>query len=64
MESPVLGIAFECLRAILVAYLSAARTWRGLKVECVSVGNRLHVEGYSQIEYLQITRDRGSRGHL
>lgn len=47
MESPVLGIAFECLRAILVAYLSAARTWCGLEVECVRVGNRLHVEGYS-----------------
>lgn len=46
-ESPVLGIGFECLRAILVVGLSAARAWCGLEVECVSVGNRLHVEGYS-----------------
>lgn len=47
MESLVLGIAFECLRAILVVYLSAARAWCGLEVECVSVGNRLHLEVYS-----------------
>ena len=47
VESPVLGVAFGCLRAVLVVGLFAARAWCGLEVECVSVGNRLHVEGYS-----------------